>query len=376
MPKLPTPVTKPVPIDTSLKSVAGKAQPLWRGPEVDGVTCSLLSKFLANRAHFKCLVIDGWKIKEGFSHRTSYGSMWHICEDAHAAGRDWRTPLKLYASTLIAKYPIQQVEIEHWYVVCSIQFPIYIEYCSRHLEMVRRTPIEGFQEKEFAVPYPLPSGRIVMLRGKIDAADLVIGDAEYPDGEWVCEHKSKGDIDTVAIHRQLRYDAQTLIYSIALKELRKGSKYDVIGTRYNVIRRPLSGGKGTIRQHQPSKKNPQGESKDDYYNRVQQVILEDQDNFFMRWKVRLTDQDRRRFQVQTLDPILEQLCWWYDAATGKPPSSTFNWEHLVRSLNYRHPAGVWNPTDNGRSTAYDDYLDTGSTLGLEKVTNLYPELSR
>jgi len=75
-----------------------------------------------------------------------------------------------------------------------------------------------------------------------------------------------------------------------------------------VCRRPLSGGKGTIKQHQPTKSNPAGETSEEFYERLAGVIREDQPYYFMRWTVDVTKNDVARFEMECLQPILQELC--------------------------------------------------------------------
>src|SRR2546422_151518 len=112
-----------------------------------------------------------------------YGSMWHICEEALARSPKqlghktklfvscWDLELKSYAQKLCQRYKLQQHEVEKWYNVCRIQFPVYIDYWSKHPDVTERTPL--LQEQAFCIPYKLPSGRVIRLKGKFDSVDLI-----------------------------------------------------------------------------------------------------------------------------------------------------------------------------------------------------------
>src|SRR4051794_6290554 len=67
------------------RACGGGGGPLWKGPEEDGITFSLLSQFLVCRERFRVRVIEGLSAGGGFNHRIEYGSMWHTCEEALAA---------------------------------------------------------------------------------------------------------------------------------------------------------------------------------------------------------------------------------------------------------------------------------------------------
>ena len=350
----------------------------WKGPEVDGITQSLLSKFLVCRERFRIQVIEGLKPADRFNKGLEYGNMWHICEEHFAAGNDWLQPLTQYCARLCKKYPTDQQEIVKWYNVCQIQFPVYVDFWSKHADVQSRTPL--LQEENFKVPYELPSGRVVLLRGKFDSVDL-IGKGKSA-GIYLQENKSKGDIDEEKMRRQLEsgFDLQTMMYLIALEEFHKRefvvgetsySSFPVKGVRYNVVRRPLSGGKGSIRQKQGSKNVP-AETASEFYNRLKTDYIEaEPEYFFMRWKVEVSGQDIERFKQQCFNPILEQLCCWYDKLTSQPYDHPEDWKNL---LHYRMPSGIYNPLTEGKETGYDNYLLTGNTVGLERVKNLFPEL--
>lgn len=371
--------------------------PLWGGPEQDGITFSLLSRFLVCRERFRCLVVRGIVPFEAFNPKTEFGQMWHLCEEAHAGcdtskyNRDyfWQQKLKDHCRKLCQKYPTQQKEVDKWYSSCLVQFPVYLNFWSKHKDVVKRQPL--LQERVFEVPYDLPSGRMVLLRGKWDSVDLV------PNGDnagvWLQENKTKGNPKEEQLRRQLKFDLQTMLYLVALHTaIRNKVKFDDMddrvlkilhgqgglrGVRYNVIRRPHSGGKGAIRQKKPSKANPKGESRADYFKRLGGIMANNPAEFFMRWNVHVPYKDVQAFERRTLIPILESLCDWWTAINYDMKSGNMDWPAYAagKGLHWQHPFGVWNVLDEGGATHLDDYLLTGSEVGLERTDNLFPELT-
>lgn len=150
-------------------------EPLWKGPCADGpnggITQSMLNDFLVCPERFRVKYVLGLQPADDFNHRIEYGSMWHVCEEALAGGKPWKAPLREYCKKLCRRYPLRQQDIIHWMRVCEVQFPIYVEYWSKYPEARRVTHL--LQEQAFDVPYKLPSGRIVRLRGKWDGVDLL-----------------------------------------------------------------------------------------------------------------------------------------------------------------------------------------------------------
>lgn len=348
--------------------------PLWRGPEEDGVTFSLLSRFLVCRERFRLLVVDGWRPADHFSHRVEYGNMWHACEEAfgksgnattgHVSGMpDWYRALHDYSQRLAGRYPTAVDQVRHWSRVCKMQFGLYVDHWRDHPDEVSRRPL--LQERVFAVKYRLPSGRYVLLRGKWDGLD-VLGEGR-DSALWLREHKTKGDVDVQRIQRQLTFDLQTMLYLVAMdQEVLSGNVDGVGGARlagvlYNVVRRPLSGGKGTIRQNK-------NESEEEFYLRLAQYIKDEPDHYFARWRTEVSRADRMAFRQTCLDPILEQLCVWWDFVS-REVVGTCSW-----SLHWRHPFGVYNVLDEGGSADLDEMLATRSTVGLERAGTLFPEL--
>lgn len=384
----------------TLKHITGhinfslRTGPLWKGPEDEGVTFSLLSRWLSCKERFRIHTIEGLRTEDEFNHKMEYGNMWHICEEALAAGDPtrrkvskflWELPLLTYVLELCKRYSMSRSQIEHWYRVCQTQFPLYVEHWRKHADVTSRKPL--LQEEVFSVPYRLPSGRVVILRGKFDSVDLIGRGKEA--GIYLQENKTKGDIKEEQLKRQLTFDLQTMIYLVALERFDWTTKFDIMksssprsiwdghkikGVRYNVIRRPLSGGRGSISRHKATKTKSE-ESLKEFYERLSDIIGGSGENspgpdyFFMRWKVEVTPGDVKRFQTDCLDPMLENLCWWYEEVSGKPHGKA-----KFPPTHWRHPFGVRNVLDEGGSSDLDNYLDSGSTVGLRKVDNLFPEL--
>lgn len=331
---------------------------IWKGPHKDGITQSLLGQFLSCRERFKLRVIDGLEPDEQLNVKLEYGNMFHLCEETHLAGGEWKPVLFHYVDSLALKYPLQSAEIDKWYNVCLVQYPIYLDHYKDYVSDYE--PL--LQEYSFSTKYRISGTRVVTLRGKFDAVNIT------KDGEvWLQENKTKTEIDETSLLRQLPFDMQTCFYLIALRQMFVLVDPETVqGVDYNVIRRPLSGGKGTIVQHKPSKSNPAGETSEEYYGRLRGIIQSEPESYFWRRKVRFTLQDLIRFEETFLIPVLNQLYDW--------------WEYQKKGLkkykhtHFRMPYGVYLPLMDGRNTYLDNYLDTGDTTGLKSITNLFPEL--
>jgi hypothetical protein len=330
--------------------------------------------------------------------------MWHVCEEAHGScgdgtvtvdrgAKNWQNELLKYAERLCVRYRTDQEQINHWYKVTKALWPVYREYWDEvNPDTTQRTPL--LREQVFDVEYKLPSGRSVRLRGKWDGVDLVEGS----EGKWIelDENKTKSQIDSDKINRQLTFDLQTMTYLIALRAWDDdninqgvfageaagvgfwvGHDAKIRGVRYNVIRRSAH----------KSVESMMKKITEDYQNgRIGE--------WFARWDVPVHQTDYDVFKTQCLNPILENLLddyeWWvWCKDTGRDPFSydlmkTNKKEYdlqkgdrylrLPIARHYRLPYGVYSPVAEGGFGDLDEFMRTGSEVGLERVSSLFPEL--
>lgn len=388
------------------KSVT-KSTSLWEGPYTGtgpngGITQSALARFLSCRERFRLSYVEGWCKESSFNHYLSFGSGWHECEEALAKGEDWRVKLAAYYSKQLKQHPLDAYEVDHWYQITKVQFPEYVAYWSKHKDTTQRVNVEA--EKVFDVPYRLPSGREVRLRGRRDGVDF-LGSRKY-GGPYLFETKTKSQIDEQKIGRQLTGDLQTNFYLASLQqEMPSGYKpSDLKGVRYNVIRRdcPIRRGKGTAGSKCPKCKGEVGnvacpkcrgvgrvggkepEGKQEFYERLRRdYIAANPEDWFKRWKVEVIPEDIERFKVRTLNPILEQVCDWFDWIKWCNENNHDPFEYRKGALgegwqrpavHWTHPHGCENLIDKGGVTDLDQLVLEESTLGLTKATSLFKEL--
>jgi len=339
---------------------------LWKGPQQDGITQSLLSQFLVCRERFRLLVMEGLKEREAYNHKLEYGNLWHTAEEYyHQELGDWKEALHRYSRMLKHQYGERQSEIDKWLQVCLRQFQVYTEHWAEWEKGQKRKCLE--REEKFSVWHVLPSGDKVRLRGKMDSLWLV-GNHLYMQ-----ENKAKGSVNEDQLRSELPWNLQLMFYVVALRHrMRKEERLRRCkfgGVFYNVIRRPLGGFKFNIQQRKGrmTKAGRIGEeSLEEYYDRLESIIRDNVDHFFVRARLVLTQDDIDKFEYQTLNPLLQTIFdWWNQMCQPKPTYNTLHW---------RMPYGVYSPLANERQDEYTQYLATGDTTGLEKVNNLFPEL--
>lgn len=354
-----------------------KRETLW-DLHRDGITFSLLCKFISCRERFRLLVVEGLKGRDEFSSRMEFGNAWHVCEEAYAANKNHEGSLLAYCQELLKRYQMAGEEIEKWYLAIKTMFPIYISHWEKNEDVVNRTPV--FQEKVFDVRHPLNDGnsytRVIRLRGKWDAVDFIKPNKQQrlngeQEGLYIQENKSKGDINEQQIRRQLPLDLQSMIYLTALEEtpLEKFDGKRIGGIRYNVVRRPLSGGKHSITQHKGRGKLKVGaETKEEFYRRLGGLIRDNPASFFLRLKMEVTPDELLLFQRRCLNQILGQLFDWWESIKADP----FNpWGS---PLHWISPYGTYSTLNEGRVGDLDDYIANGNMSGLTRVDRLFKEL--
>jgi len=395
----------PKPIRTNKRK---PTRPLWKGPVEDGISFSLLSKFLVCRERFRLKVVEGLDEDEGFNHNLEFGSLWHEAEEAHAAGKDWRPALTRYKDKLRSRYPGDEDEIRKWFNVAKTTFPFYVRHWKKHKVETKRVPV--LEEESFRVPLVLPSGRTITLRGKWDAV--------FRNGRsiYLQENKTKGRIDEAGLQGTVDQNLQTMIYRVALNvwmnlvksgdippnlepKPSKTALKDVLnctvkGTLYNVVRRPLSDlhcikqrkGREVWNKDKTRKVRKGAETEKEFFERLAKDVIEPEaKSYFMRWKVLLTNKDVDRFRLHSLDPILEGLLDWWEWIAGDfnnpwrvPNAGELVEGPLVRcpggGVHHQAPWGVYNSMFGGFRGDFFEYLTTGRKTGLKTIKTLFPEL--
>lgn len=364
-------------------------EPIWKGPYSleGGVTQSLLSKFSTCAHRFWLYAICGAVEQQGLNIPLVVGDAFHNALETYAFGD---TPaikaverIKDYFHKLTKTYPQRTSEISHW---CRITCDLFLAYCENWKE-----EDAGFQsfmsEENFKVPYTLPSGRVIITRGKWDGG--VISGTLAKHSRLLCEHKIKGDVDSKNLGTTLAQNLQCMYYLPPLyQKMDAEGQPRPDGVLYNVIQRPLSGGKHSIKPKKGRKVKVKGttnfevkgaETMEQFYRRLAGVVSKNPDDFFYRWKVSISEAEVARFQKESLDPMLESLCDWWDSIQGDPfnPWETSDRETYTKAPNkhhYRRPFGMYDKMAKGLVGDYQDYLTTGNKSSLQRITTVFPEL--
>lgn len=347
---------------------------VWRGPEHDGITFSLFSRWLVDPERFRILVVDGLKdAEDAFNHRIEYGNLWHYLEESSRGGAP--NLFAQHVAELRSEHPRDEASIALYAALCKHQFQIYQDYWTRQMPNLKTK--ELLQEESFKVPYRLPSGRVVLLRGKVDSV------FSCQRKVFLQENKTKGEIDEEGISKTLPWNLQTMWYILSLQRLLKDPPTGVL---YNVVRRPLADRFAPKRRTTESVRDfvqrvcygTDPRNKNQKSNSQAYPIAVYPSHWFKRYQMDITQEQIEQFKLQCFHPLMERFCDWWEWISVNPKEpfgpATAQADAIVNQYHYRMPWGVYNSLAGGFRGDYFNLLTSGSTRGLTKVTTLFPEL--
>jgi hypothetical protein len=277
----------------------------------DGVTYSILSKFLNCRQRFHIGQVQGWKPKH-INYALEFGNIFHLFIEAQDQGFDMEQIKRIGTNYIMRKIEEKSCssdeikELTALSLIAACTFEHYINYWKANpVEFYEKAYFEknfSWMEKEhsFDIDYTMVNGRKVRLRGKIDGLFQI---KKTIEGLWILETKTKGRIDADQITKGLHKDMQTGMYSLAVRKISRGTMPK--GVLYNVIRRT---------QLKPRK----NESAVDFAARVDEDIQERPEWYFMRWVRELTMEELDDFRLRQFEPALNQVCKWWDSIKKNP----------------------------------------------------------
>ena len=119
MPKPPSRREEPASpaLSSFLQRAAERHKALWKGPYVggDGLTQSMINRFQTCRERFRLRVVDGYGLPETFRPQTDYGHFFHLAEETHSGGGDWKKAIMGMRREFLEWFPKQRAEINRWY---------------------------------------------------------------------------------------------------------------------------------------------------------------------------------------------------------------------------------------------------------------------
>ena len=342
------------PLKPVKKKPARSLDPMWDLYR-DGLTYSLLSKFVVCPERFRLATVEGWS-ESGLRTSMEFGNAFHYALEKYPdpyekSLRDFQRA-KLEATSIL---PNQHEDLE---ILMAMVEGILYGY-----DKVWRADDASMRflakEQVFNVPYILDmkdgTVRNIRLRGKWDG---VFRESKDNDAIWLFETKTKDDIDSDGLRYTLPQDLQTMLYCLSIT---RAFNEPVKGVVYNVIRRPA------IR---PRKGGKTGmcESIRDFGLRLKEDVVTRPDFYYHRFIVRLDADSLDKWLDQQFDPLLRHVVLWWDSIKKNP------FEPWASPYHYRRPFGIYDGLASGRRGDYFDLLTTGTYAGLRKKTSIFPEL--
>lgn len=340
-----------------LKPKAVKAKrsldPVW-DLDRDGLTYSLLSKFVVCPERFRLATVEGWS-ETGLKTALEFGNAFHYALEK--APQPFEKSLHEFQRSKLegtSIHPTQREELEVLMAMVAGLLHGYERVWSKDHASMKFL----YQEQIFDFQYPLEiDGRThnIRLRGKWDG---VYREAKDNDRIWLFETKTKDDIDSDGLSRTLSQDLQTMLYCLSIEQT---LHEPVAGVLYNVVKRP------GIR---PKKGGKTGmcESIREYELRLKEDVLTRPDFYYHRFVVTLLPGDLQKWRRETFDPLLRHVVRWWDSIKTNP------FDPWASPYHYRRPFGIYDGLAAGRRGDFFDLLTTGSYSGLRQKPSAFPEL--
>jgi len=347
-----------------------RKQSLW-DLDRDGITFSMLSKWLICRERFRLSAIEGWT-PVGIKVPLEFGSAFHKCmEYVEGGGRienirgvttEYAQARRKDRSSNLRTQDLQDLEkvmgmVEttyHHYHDYWSSTPTFVNpgnrkrYYDHHFKY-------KYQEETFNVVHVLPNGRKVRLRGRWDAV------LHHPISKKLClqENKTKSQIDEYGITHGLKKDLQTQFYLYALFLAEGVYPRHIL---YNVIRR--------------SSMIPRvNESLKDFMNRLEEDIVKRPNHYFMRWVVDIDQEDLNLFKTRMLNPLLTCVVEWWDSIKNRPFDPWTLEDGKPNMLHFERPFGVYDSAQFGGGKGdYFEILYNDSFTPFYQRNTPFPEL--
>lgn len=324
---------------------------LWQGPEVDGITQSLIQKFRQCPYRFYLYSILGLVDDTPLPPNLIWGDVYHKGLEHLIATKDINSSVTKMLEYLNTKYP---------------DAPSTYEVSTKGLlQRFNLTNYQGEWQTEilFEHPYKLPSGRIVKLKGKMDGYNT----SDPDHGPMLGEHKCKGYIDGPKTKKELVTDLQVNIYCYL---------HNIEWVNYDLILIPEAV------KYKPSKAF--NESPQAYMERLILGLCGNYQmfpvtNYPHLWinnlpPTYLPRSGQKLYWKTTVEPFLQQMCDFYDYVTQ--PGFDHEDPQNFNTVFYKTPARLFNGsyTENFECDYYKYLIGEQTLEDLVPIQSLFNEL--
>jgi len=321
-----------------LNRKSAKKSPIWDLYQ-DGISYSLLSKFVVDRERFRIYTVEGLRPCSR-NEAMEFGTIFHKALEFNAQGMT-----SAQVNSALLKWASQGNVDRDLCLITSLLVPHYKKFWNQH------TINYVDQERPFKIKHRLSNGIELTLLGRYDEI------FERGGKLWLQENKTKTTIDESKIVLTLPFDLQTMLYAYTMQH---HYGREVGGVLYNVIRKP------SLRQGAK-------ETERDFLNRLHDDISSNPEHYFKRYEIELVKQDINNFVRQTLDPLLHQVVLWWESIKSDPFNPWVSRDGEVNPHHWTRPFGIFDAMTIGKGD-YFEYVTSGSTVGLERIETVFPEL--
>lgn len=307
--------------------------PCWKIE--DGVSYSLLSRFIQCRDRFHKYAIYGMRESSDRQRSLNFGTYFHKLLEISAKDQRCNSN-KVIEKVTRSKSSIKKItHIDR--LMGNMIFHEYMKHYGDQTDHYLDT------ETKFDVRYPLPGIGSIRFVGKMDQT-IILPDKSL----MIQENKTSENINEAKLDATIPFQLQTMFYSIAAEQ---HFKRKVKGVLYNVIRKP---------KH----RQKQGESDVEFVERVRQEIVKAPGYFFYRWRYAFQESSIPHFKQFTLDPLLRDFYLWWKSIERNPLNPWVDEKGQPNSRHYRRPFGVYDSLTNG----VGDYFNVLTRKSLANVT--------
>ena len=324
---------------------------LWKGPLIDGITQSMIGKFVQCPYRFYLYAILGLKDNTPLHDNLIWGDVFHKGLELYIESKDLNVSVVGMLEYLDTKYPNAP--------------STYKTSTRRMLYKFSLSTYNGEWQTEipFKIPITLPSGRTVTMRGKIDALNTT-----HPDYQLVLgEHKCKGYIDPARLAKELPHDRQLNIYCYL---------HNIEWVNYDLILIPEAVKYKPARSFNESPQEwmdklftgPCGSYGMFPINQQVHQWIHNKPTFF------LPREGQERYWNETVYPDLERICIWWDYVTQ--PGFDHTDPKFYNHIFYKTPVRQFEAsnTEKFECDYYSHLIGDEDISELADVGSLYKEL--
>jgi len=330
----------------------------WKGPYEEGVSQSLINKYLECPYRFYLYAILGLEEKHPLEPNLIWGDTFHkglelLIQEPQLA---WDFPQEKWAEIDAAlDHHLEQ------YVPFPPTFPFSIKRMLRYYDDSYKEGAPHFNtERVFAIPYKTAKNEVI-LRGKLD------GD----NPSTIVEHKCKGKLAIEQTRDEVPVDLQINMYTYAWQHFYETPELPLI--IYDTIRIPDT-----------QFALPQRRMRQSISNYIEELYttstwgdfpVEKRRGLWLdQAKIWLTKQGHRDFKTFVLNPLIDLICAWWDHVTA--PNFDPGDPACYNEVFYRVPVRHFNPSNTQNFKCnYHSFLTGAIDLDeLTPVKSYFPEL--